>query len=245
MRVMARSVLLCGLLGVSVAMLSAGSPDQQPTGAQVVVRAMTDDGRPVLDLTAADVTVRVDGRERAVKALDLVRPTPTAASTAVAPAAATPPALPAPYATNAATAMASGASREFLVAIDDEGIAPGRDAVVREAVQTLASRLAPSDAVGVASMRRGGLSLAPTLDRSASSEMLGRIVAAGSSRESVNDFGCRTKAVLTRLSSILQGAPANDPAVLIGSDPSDRRPDSRVAGEAEGRRRSRVPGEAA
>jgi hypothetical protein len=215
MRVVARSVFLSSVLGACVAILSAEAPDQQ-AGGQIVVRAMTNDGRPVLDLTAGDVTVRVDGRQREIKALDLVRPVPTAASATAAPAPAPAPALPAPYSTNIAAA-ASGATREFLVAIDDEGIAPGRDAVVKEAVQTLVSRLSPSDAVGVVSMRRGGLSLAPTIDRAAASEMLGKIVAAGSPTESVNDFGCRTKAVLVGLSSLLQGAPAKRTILLFSS----------------------------
>lgn len=216
MRIVARFVFLCSALGASVAILSAAGPDQQPAGGQVVVRVMTNDGRPVVDLTPADVTVRVDGRQREIKALDLVRPAETAASPTAAPAAAPAPVLPAPYATNSGS-DASGASREFLVAIDDEGIAPGRDSLVREAVQTLVSQLSPSDAVGVVSMRRGGPSLAPTLNRAASSEMLGKIVAAGSSGESVNDFGCRTKAVLAGMSSLLQGAPAKRTILLFSS----------------------------
>lgn len=216
MRVVARSIALCSAVGACVAVLSAAGPDQQPSGGQVVVRAVTSDGRPVLDLTAGDVSVRVDGRQREVKALDLVRPEPSAAAPAGATPAAPAPRLPAPYATNAASG-ASGATREFLVAIDDEGIAPGRDGIVKEAVQTLISHLSPSDAVGIVSMRRGGPSLAPTLDRAASADMLSKIIAAGSPTESVIDFGCRSRAVLTGLSSLLQDAPATRTILLFSS----------------------------
>lgn len=224
MRVWTRSFLRTSVVGVlaAVTVFSSAEPfaaEQSAAGTRVVVRAIANDGRPVLDLSPADITIRVDGRQREVKALELVRP--PAASAAGAPASPAPPSaaapgLPAPYATNAAAAAAGG-GRQFLIAIDDEGIAPGRDSLVRQAVQKLVSSLSPADAIGVVAMRRGGRSLAPTTDRTISEAALGQIVAAGAAGESVVDFGCRTKAVITGLEALLREAPAERTILLFSS----------------------------
>lgn len=210
MRVLPRSqTVLCMIVAAAVSILPAIAAAQSP---QVVVRAFASDGKPILDLTAAEITLRVDGRDREIKTLDLVSaPVPATGS-----ATSGTPALPAPYATNAGAAAPSG-GREFMIAIDDEGIAPGRDKLVRDAVKALASTISPADSISVVALRRGGLSLPATTDRAAVLEALARISATGSSTESTVDFGCRTKVVIAALGSLLEGAPVNRTILLFSS----------------------------
>jgi len=206
--------VFAGGLSAVAALAAAGFPSQEG-GGHVVVRAVTSDGTPVLDLNPGDVTLRIDGSERAIKSLELVRPSAGAAAGGEAPSPAASGSLPAPYTTNEAAGSAGG--REFLIAIDDDGIAPGRDSLVRGAVENLMSHLPSSDAIGVVSLRRGGPRLAPTRDRTASNAALAKIVASGAVTESIVDFGCRTKAVLSGLASILDGAPANRTILLFSA----------------------------
>lgn len=205
-----RSTVGVGVVGfLGCAVLAPVTVRAQAPGT-VVLRAVDGEGRPVMDLKPADVSVRVDGRQREVTNLELVQP---AARKPGGGASAHTPPLPAPYASNA-TAGGS-AAREFLIAVDDDGIAPGRDSVVREAIDTLLSRLGPDDAVGVVSMRRGGPSLAPTTDHAAVRDTLGRMTATGSGSESTVDLGCRTKSVLAGMSSLLEGAPVTRTILLF------------------------------
>ena len=46
----------------------------QATGGQVVVRAVTREGRPVTDLKPGDLSLRIDGKPREIKGLELVEP---------------------------------------------------------------------------------------------------------------------------------------------------------------------------
>lgn len=215
MRVPTRSrQLLCVVAAAAASMLPQAAAAQSP---QVVVRAVTAaDGRPVLDLKPDDISLRVDGRDREVKALELVGG-PAAARAAMTPSAnpsAAP--LPAPYATNTVAAPAAG-GREFMIAIDDEGIAPDRDHLVRQAVKTLVSTISPADTISVVAMRRDGSSLPATTDRAAVAEALDRISATGSSTESLLDLGCRTKVILAGLGSLLEGAPVRRTILLFSS----------------------------
>src|SRR3712207_1279644 len=114
-------------LSASAASLALASPAAAQERSQVIVRARANDGQPVLDLKPADVSLRIDGRQRQIVSLEPVRPV-TAAAASRASAAMAPP-----YTTNAAAPAMSGA-REFMIAIDDEGIAPGREQPVRAAV---------------------------------------------------------------------------------------------------------------
>jgi hypothetical protein len=185
----------------------------QEERSRVIVRATTSDGQPVLDLKPTDLTLRIDGRDRSIVSLELVRPVSTPGADPKAPAGS----LPAPYTTNAGSdAMANG-TREFVIAIDDEGIAPGREQPVRIAVSALLDSLGPGDAVGLAGLKSGGMRFAPTTDHAAVREALGRIVALGTVNESANDLGCRTKTVLNGIGGLLQNASAARTVVVFSA----------------------------
>src|SRR6188768_718476 len=102
MRVLTHSSLVLFAFAIATTSMVANARSQAQTGtSQVIVRAVNRDGRPVLDLKPGDVSVRVDGAEREIKALELVRPAEGNAAPA-APTPTTAPAsnLPPPYATN-------------------------------------------------------------------------------------------------------------------------------------------------
>ena len=170
---------------------------------QVIVRAVTADRQPVLDLKPSDLTLRIDGRDRSIVALELVTP---ASASGSAPAIASSSTLAPPYSTNTGDAASPKGTREFVIAIDDEGIAPGREQPVRAAVTALLNSLGPGDAVGLAGLKSGGMRFAPTTNHASVREALGRIVAMGTVNESANDLGCRTKTVLAGIGGLLQNA---------------------------------------
>src|SRR6266516_2659040 len=89
-----------------------------PHGAMPVTidfRAAAADGQPVLDLKAADVALKIDGRARTIQSLEIVRVAGSEGAAAQAP-------LSPPFATNAA----AGGGRQLTLVIDDESFVPGK-----------------------------------------------------------------------------------------------------------------------
>lgn len=167
--------------------------DQSP--ARVVIRPVGSDGRPVLDLAARDVSVRVDGKSLAIGSLTLIQPGQPRGG--VPPA----PALPAPFVTNQLAPSAN--AREFVIAIDDDGIAGRRDEPVRAAIGKLIEGLHPHEFVGLTSLRSGGAVVLPTTDHAAVLAALSRFGASATSRESVADLACRTRHMIGNLRTLL------------------------------------------
>jgi hypothetical protein len=217
MRVLARSALVLIAVGIAATIIVADARSQAQTGtSQVIVRAVNRDGRPVLDLKPGDVSVRVDGADREVKALELVRPAEgNAAPAAPTPTAAPASNLPPPYATNAGGDSGPSSGREVLLLVDDEGIAPGREEPVRQAITTLVGALTPSDRVGLMAMKQGGLNVPPTTQHAAVVSALPKIIAIGSSSETANSLACRTKVMLGTLGGLLRGAQPQRTIVLF------------------------------
>jgi hypothetical protein len=217
MRVLTRSTLFVAGFGIVAASMALDARSQSPSGAsQVVVRVVSRDGKPVLDLKTSDVSVRVDGTEREVKALELVRPAaepapPGAPATAAAPASNLPP----PYAVNAATDAGPSSGRELLLLIDDEGIAPGREESVRQSITTLVGALSPSDRVGLMAMKQGGLNVPPTSQHAAVVSALPKLIATGSTSETAINLACRTKVMIGTIGGLLRGAPPQRTIVLF------------------------------
>jgi hypothetical protein len=118
--------------------------------------ATTDDGRPVAGLTPADVRLKVGGRERTVRDLEVVE---IAAGTAP-PAPASSP-LPPPY---GETLKASDRPGRTIQLVVDEGTLFGMEQVLRDAVTQLIASLSPVDRLGVVSTRPDGISVPLTTE---------------------------------------------------------------------------------
>ena len=221
MRVFTRwAAALFGLIIVAPAVPADARRQEQPsTSSQVVVRAVSRDGQPVLDLKPGDLAVRVDGTQREVKSLELMQPSAAAATPpAGAAASPAPPAisnLPPPYATNAADAPASGSGRELLLLVDDEGIGPGREDPVRQAITTLIGALNPTDRVGLMAMKQGGLNVPPSTQHASVLAAVPKIVATGSPSETPANLACRTKVMLGTLEGLMRSASARRTIVLF------------------------------
>ncbi|CAN5824680.1 hypothetical protein BH18ACI5_BH18ACI5_06570 [soil metagenome] len=112
------------------------------------MRAIGPDG-PVQDLKREELSIKTDGKQREVKSIELVAG--AAAAPTVAPAAVPASILPAPFATNAAAAtpLAVLGGREFLIVLDEDGIAPGREEPVQKAVAQLMSETSSTDSFGL------------------------------------------------------------------------------------------------
>jgi VWFA-related protein len=152
------------------------------------------DGQPVPDLTAGDVTVRIDGRTRPLRSLQYV-------STLEPPAAGADPVgspVPPPFGTN----DDDGTGRVFYLVLDDDSFRPGRETVLREAVARFLAGLAPRDRVALVTMPYGGVKVPLTRDHSRVRIALSTIVGQGSA-ESGSDLACRTRRTLESLIGLL------------------------------------------
>ena len=210
-----RWLMGCAALSAVVMAFSPDSPAQAKaqSGSRFIVRAIGPDG-PVADLKREELSIKTDGKQREVKALELVTAASAgAAAPAVASAAAS--ALPAPFAMNAAAPAANGGAREFLIILDDEGIGAGREDPARKAIAQLMAEAAASDRFGILSLKVGGASIPPTSQRQQVVDMLGKVVGGGSASESAGDMTCRAKRALGTLAGVLRSSPAGRVVVVL------------------------------
>src|SRR5687767_6416969 len=121
-----------------IAAFPAAAPAQPAKSGAVKIdfRALGDDGVPVSDLKAEEISLKVNGKARPVHTLNLFRTTGGDAAVGGA--------LPLPYGSNAGGVN----GRTIHVLIDDDSLAPGREAQVREAVRLITAEMGPSDRIG-------------------------------------------------------------------------------------------------
>lgn len=192
----------------ALGVLSAARAQPSGGGALVIVdfRAIAANGQPILDLTAGEVSLRVGGRVRQVKSLELVRHTVEGKPPASAPV------LPEPFATNASSGTRG---RDVLLVIDEGSIAPGKESQLRESLERLLSALTSSDRVRVLSMRQGGVNL-PLTDRPGIARTaLSRISGHSSATESPGDLVCRSAIGLQLLRNALAEYSGEVPPTLV------------------------------
>ena len=184
---------------------SASSPVAE-AGAPVAidVRAATDDGRPVLDLKREDMALKVNGKVRDIKSLQLVQfggPAPVT----------TGPSMPMPCASN----VAADAGREVLFAIDDQSILAGNEQPVKDAVKQIVSGLSSNDRVGLVPVTTTAPNLAPTSDRDTFGAAVAAVVGHQNANESSNDVVCRTKVTLSALNDRFKASTAGAATTLV------------------------------
>ena len=218
----ARPLVVITVVAIAAASLSAQQGGQRPGGpTRLIVRAMAN-GQPVADLKAEDLTVRVDGRPREIKSLELVTataaPAAPAAATAATPSSAAK--LPAPFDTNvvsgAPSASGPAGGREFLIVLDEDGIGAGQEEPVRKAIAKIMSEATEADRFGFQSLKVGGRYVPPA-GRTAVTEAITKFVGGGSTQETVVDITCRTKRVMGALLNTMQQSTAGRTLVVITS----------------------------
>jgi hypothetical protein len=155
----------------------------------------------VTDLTAAQLTLKVANKDRAITSL-----------TRVDFAAKTASALPVPF----ATSDAADAGRSFMWIIDEETLSPGRDIALRDTLLEFEKTLSPRDRVALFTIPRGTIALPPTTDREALRGALAKVQGRAKTSMTTAERRCHTRDTLTAFESLLtQGATGGLTPVLF------------------------------
>jgi len=168
--------------------------------------AVSADGRPVADLKAADVALKVGGKNRTIKSLQLMRFEAAGSGGASS-------SLPPPFATN----EGSGApSRSIIIVIEDESLRPGAEREVRAEVSKFLDGLGPGDRVALATAPRDVARVGFGAGLARVREALGQITGRMPASMSDSDRLCRTRDTLLSLRNQLSAlAGGETPITLI------------------------------
>ena len=185
------------LLFTLVTMGSAAGPRSQTSspaeaGQDLVVvdfLAVGSDGRPIPDLKPAEVTLKIDGRARTIRSLQLI--------TVADSASESPPRsdrLPPPYATNAA----SNSGRALILALDDDSFQHSAERSLKESVDRFLSNVTARDRIALVTMPYGGVKVPLTTDHARVRLALSRIVGRATTDQSGSDMACRRRRLPNR-----------------------------------------------
>lgn len=153
-------------------------------------RAIGDEGQNVTDLKASDLSLKVNGKPRAIQSLTVFQANADAITASAA--------LPPPYTTNAA----GQGGRIVHVLIDDDSITAGREGQIKAAVGMLAAELSPGDRLGVLTTQ-GVINIAPTSDFTKVRLAVNGFAGKAGATESDQDARCRSKLVLAAFGTML------------------------------------------
>lgn len=180
------ALLLLGLQGPEA---RTQAPERGTPLLGIDFAAVTRDGHPIGDIRPDEVTVKIDGRTRAVRSLQLIT-----VATAPAPAAGGPD-LPLPFGSNAESEV----GRTIALVIDDDSFRPGREGPLRDAVAEFLAALPRRDRVSLVTMPYGGVKVPFTTEHSRVRTALATLVGHGAADESGSDLACRTRRTLESL----------------------------------------------
>ena len=146
----------------TAAVLTAQAQSPQALGQAPVFRAAVDrvavdfvavsgDGQPIPNLSASEITLKVDGKPREITSLELVRLVPASPP----PDSSLPPAVavPAPFGSNAP----SEAGRAFILVFHHTSMKPGDERFAKAAATAFVKGLRPRDRVALITFREGGI----------------------------------------------------------------------------------------
>ena len=210
------TVLALVLAGVAAASFAGAAFQSPPSSATIEFRALTPEGQPILDLKKEEITLKVNGKAREVRSIELVK---MPAGADAAPAAATPSAMPfaaktsAPFATN--TAPAADGSRNVLLVIADESVSAGQEQTLRDATAQLLTALAPTDRVTLLNVPHGSTSVNATTDRAAVTAAITAMRGKASAGLSTTDRECLTLLTLQALKGLFTGVPATERPTVV------------------------------
>ena len=153
---------------------------------------VSSDGTPVTDLTAEDITMRVGGRTRPIRSLQMVEGGPTSDAGPVE-------SLPPAFGSN--TAIEAG--RAFALVIADDSFRPGREQPLRDAVDLFVKRLSSTDRVSLVTMPYGGVKVPFTTDHSRLRTELAKIVGRAPAEQTGSNLACETRRTLESLGGYL------------------------------------------
>lgn len=158
------------------------------------------DGSPVADLRAEEVSLRIDGRTRAIRSLEYV-PVRTTAGIET----------PLPFGSNIATE----AGRAIVLIVDFESIRPGREAALREHIGQFVRTLAPGDRVALVTVPYGGVKVDLTTDHARLTQALMALSGQAPSVETESEAACRTRATLVALRGAIDDLRGGEAPVTV------------------------------
>ena len=188
-----------------IAARQGGLGGERPSGPTVDFGAVAADGTPVLDLRASEVEVRINGRVRTIRALRRVATAPPP----VAPGAA--PGIPPPFGTNDTVVV----GRTIALVFDEESFVPGREQLLRRAVEGLLAQLTPADRTMVVALPFAGVKVAFTSDTTRIRLTMENLAGQGTQNESGSDLACRTRRFLDALDGFLEGQAARPSPLTV------------------------------
>jgi len=200
--------LLCAAGGLQAAPAAPqAGPAPNPGLVSVEFRVLGDNGAPVLDLKPGEVSLKVGGKPREVRDLELIRLPATQPAADGKPVTSLWP----PYASNSVT----DSGRYIYVVIDDESIPSGREQTVRDAVGMVVENLSSRDRLGLVILSHGkfDVTLTPRHDlvTAALKEFVGRALRA----ETPEDAACRTLQAINIMQSVVSTVGGAVPASVV------------------------------
>jgi VWFA-related protein len=157
-----RAFVLLGLAALVVAAPLTAARQQTPQfrGRTDIVPidflAIDGTGRPVADLTASELVLKVDGQRRDIRSVQFYKVAPTSVE-----ARSTAPTLPPPFGTN----DTSTPSRAVIIVVDHTQIKPGEGRGALDAAGRFLDRLAPLDRLGLVTLPDGKVEVDLTTNR--------------------------------------------------------------------------------
>jgi VWFA-related protein len=171
--------------------------------------ALSQDGWPVADLAAGDVTLKVDGRPRDIRSFQFVR-----LGDLRSPARPRVPAklLPPPFGTNAL----DDSGRTVVIILETDSIRANVAQQATGAAAEFVAGLSPRDRVGLVTMPYGGVLVEPTRDHERVLKVLPTITGQASQQTTDSAKGCRTRDTLSALADHFAGlADIEGPKTII------------------------------
>lgn len=181
----------------SMSLPAAGIPQPIRSGVELVpvtFLAVAEDGRPVPDLKAHEISVRINNRERPIKSLEFVR-----LAGASIGADSQPKPLPAPFASNRLVE----AGRMVMLVVAHEAIRPGKERPAMEAAVRFVTALSPRDRVSLLLLPRGRVDVDFTTEHDKIVASLRRFVGQAPDNPSEADQLCRSRLTLHGLRDAL------------------------------------------
>jgi hypothetical protein len=179
-----------------------------PTGT-FEFRVLGPDNQPLVDIKPAEVSLKVNGRVREIRFLQLYRSDPAPGGVSAAAAHAPQPAEP--FGSN----YPSGPGREVLIVVDDDSFGTGRERSLKPAVANLLAMLNANDRVGLLGIPAGSLNIAPTRQHDAIETALASVVGLGSRSEETSDRYCRALITLNTLQGVFERHAGTSHATVI------------------------------
>jgi VWFA-related protein len=186
-------------------------------------QVVDEQGRPVTDLKPGEVTLRVDGRARDIRALQFVKVARTSVET---PAPVAPLALP--FATN--DAITPG--RIVIIVVDHEQLRPGEGKAAIDAAGRLVDRLSPTDRVGLVTLPNGSVEVDLTTNHARVKTALKNVVGRAPRTQSIWSISM-WEAISIERERLDSDKPVTDEVIARECQgPADSACPAQVAGEA-------------